>query len=164
MSGLRLAKELEQLTKDPIEGILFGADSDNLFRWKFTIYGLKGTPYEGGIYEGEIIFPQTYPFDPPKVRFLTKIFHPNVYNGSADEGKYNIGDLCISILHKGTDLTSGEHELERWRPIQTVRTIFLSILVLLNEPNPDSAANVDAAKLYRENKKAFIQKIRDDMK
>jgi ubiquitin-protein ligase len=56
MSGLRLAKELEQLTKDPIEGILFGADSDNLFRWKFTIYGLKGTPYEGGIYEGEITY------------------------------------------------------------------------------------------------------------
>jgi ubiquitin-protein ligase len=164
MSGLRLAKELEQLTKDPIDGISFESDSDNLFVWKFTIYGLKDTPYEGGIYEGEINFPKTYPFDPPKVRFLTKIFHPNVYDGKSGDGNYNIGDLCISILHKGVDVTSGEHELERWRPIQTVRTIFLSILVLLHEPNPDSAANVDAAKLYREDKKAYCQKIRDDMK
>ena len=164
MATKRLQKELQDICKDTPANCSAGLLSNDLFIWQASIIGPTETPYEGGIYEGEIIFPQTYPFDPPKVRFLTKIFHPNVYNGSADEGKYNIGDLCISILHKGTDVTSGEHELERWRPIQTVRTIFLSILVLLNEPNPDSAANVDAAKLYRENKKAFIQKIRDDMK
>ena len=55
-------------------------------------------------------FPMDYPYSPPSVRFLTKVWHPNVYEN---------GDLCISILHPPIDdPQSGELPCERWNPTQ----------------------------------------------
>ncbi|KOX69654.1 Ubiquitin-conjugating enzyme E2 R1 [Melipona quadrifasciata] len=60
------------------------------------------------------------------------------------------GDLCISILHPPVDdPQSGELPCERWNPTQNVRTILLSVISLLNEPNTYSPANVDASVMYR---------------
>uniref|UniRef100_A0A183CZ68 UBIQUITIN_CONJUGAT_2 domain-containing protein n=1 Tax=Gongylonema pulchrum TaxID=637853 RepID=A0A183CZ68_9BILA len=60
------------------------------------------------------------------------------------------GDLCISILHPPVDDPhSGELACERWNPTQNVRTILLSVISLLNEPNTSSPANVDASVMYR---------------
>lgn len=60
------------------------------------------------------------------------------------------GDLCISILHPPVDdPQSGELPCERWNPTQNVRTILLSVISLLNEPNTSSPANVDASIMYR---------------
>lgn len=60
------------------------------------------------------------------------------------------GDLCISILHPPVDdPQSGELPCERWNPTQNVRTILLSVISLLNEPNTFSPANVDASVMYR---------------
>nr|XP_053644965.1 ubiquitin-conjugating enzyme E2 R2-like [Cherax quadricarinatus] len=86
-------------------------------------------------------FPPDYPYSPPSVRFLTKVWHPNVYEN---------GDLCISILHPPVDdPQSGELPCERWNPTQNVRTVLLSVISLLNEPNTYSPANVDASVMYR---------------
>ncbi|KAL7031317.1 hypothetical protein ACKWTF_006958 [Chironomus riparius] len=86
-------------------------------------------------------FPQDYPYSPPTIRFITKVWHPNVYEN---------GDLCISILHPPIDdPQSGELPCERWNPTQNVRTILLSVISLLNEPNTFSPANVDASVMYR---------------
>ncbi|RXG53512.1 Ubiquitin-conjugating enzyme E2 R2, partial [Armadillidium vulgare] len=86
-------------------------------------------------------FPPDYPYSPPSVRFLTKVWHPNVYEN---------GDLCISILHPPVDDPhSGELPCERWNPTQSVRTVLLSVISLLNEPNTYSPANVDASVMYR---------------
>ena len=92
---------------------------------------------------------------PPQVRFTTKLFHPNVYND---------GNLCISILHEGKDETGYENDLERWSPLNNIRTIFKSIISLLYDPNADSPANLDAGKLWREDKDAYNKKVKDDMK
>lgn len=60
------------------------------------------------------------------------------------------GDLCISILHPPVDdPQSGELPCERWNPTQSVRTVLLSVISLLNEPNTYSPANVDASVMYR---------------
>lgn len=60
------------------------------------------------------------------------------------------GDLCISILHPPVDdPQSGELPCERWNPTQSVRTVLLSVISLLNEPNTFSPANVDASVMYR---------------
>ncbi|XP_025076737.1 ubiquitin-conjugating enzyme E2 R2-like [Pomacea canaliculata] len=60
------------------------------------------------------------------------------------------GEVCISILHPPVDdPQSGELPSERWNPTQTVRTILLSIISLLNEPNTFSPANVDASVMFR---------------
>ncbi|KAJ7396345.1 Ubiquitin-conjugating enzyme E2 R1 [Pitangus sulphuratus] len=94
-------------------------------------------PWEGA----RLRFPIDYPYSPPAFRFLTKMWHPNIYE---------TGDVCISILHPPVDdPQSGELPSERWNPTQNVRTILLSVISLLNEPNTFSPANVDASVMYR---------------
>ena len=154
ISTIRLSREYQNLIKEPIDNVNFIVNQNNLLNWEFTIIGPHDSPYEGGIYNGTIIFPESYPTNPPKVEFKTKLFHPNVYPD---------GKLCISILHEGNDTTGYEHEIERWRPVQNVRTIFLSIISLLNDPNPESAANIDAAKMLRDDREGYYKKIRNDM-
>ncbi|KYN06805.1 Ubiquitin-conjugating enzyme E2 R1, partial [Cyphomyrmex costatus] len=106
--------------------------------------GRLGLPAAGcGFLTGDahMKFPPDYPYSPPSIRFMTKVWHPNVYEN---------GDLCISILHPPVDdPQSGELPCERWNPTQNVRTILLSVISLLNEPNTYSPANVDASVMYR---------------
>ncbi|NXG79379.1 UB2R2 enzyme, partial [Baryphthengus martii] len=91
--------------------------------------------------QAHIKFPLDYPYSPPTFRFLTKMWHPNIYEN---------GDVCISILHPPVDdPQSGELPSERWNPTQNVRTILLSVISLLNEPNTFSPANVDASVMFR---------------
>jgi len=133
--------ELKNLTKSPVEGFTVTAREDNVFRWTVGIFGPPKTIYEGGYFKAELTFPGNYPYSPPSMRFLSKVFHPNVYEN---------GELCISILHPPVDDPhSGELPSERWNPTQSVRTILLSVISLLNEPNTSSPANVDASVLYR---------------
>ena len=95
--------------------------------------------------------------DPPKMTFQNPIpFHPNIYPE---------GDLCISILHPpGEDVYGYEKAGERWSPVQTPETILLSVISLLNSPNDESPANVEAARLFREDQegrsKEFKKKCR----
>jgi len=137
-----LQLEFNKLLKEPVEGFTVKLDDDtNLYKWHVGIFGPPETLYAGGYFKADMEFPSSYPFAPPKVRFLTKMFHPNIYDN---------GEVCISILHPPTeDPQSGEHPSERWNPTQNVRTILMSIISLLNEPNCSSPANVDASVMYR---------------
>ncbi|CAF0756480.1 unnamed protein product [Didymodactylos carnosus] len=137
-----LSLEYQKLLKEPVEGFTVKLDDNtNLYKWHVGIFGPPDTLYAGGYYKADMEFPTTYPFAPPKVRFLTKMWHPNIYEN---------GEVCISILHPPTeDPQSGEHASERWNPTQNVRTILMSIISLLNEPNCSSPANVDASVMYR---------------
>jgi len=79
------------------------------------------------------------------------MWHPNVYKD---------GRVCISILHKpGNDPTGYEDASERWSPVHTVETIMLSIISMLSSPNDESAANIDAAKDWREDRDGFKKKV-----
>lgn len=85
-----------------------------------------------------------------------QIFHPNVYP---------TGVVCISILHPpGDDPHHYEHASERWSPIQSVEKILLSVMSMLAEPNDESPANVEAAKMWRENRKLYEDTIRRAMR
>lgn len=48
-----------------------------------------------------------------------------------------------------------ESSAERWSPVQSVEKILLSVVSMLAEPNDESAANVDAAKTWREDQRKF---------
>jgi ubiquitin-conjugating enzyme E2 A len=93
----------------------------------------------GGIFAMRLQFPDQYPDKPPRVRFLTEMFHPNVF---AD------GSLCLDILQS------------MWKPVYTVGSILTSIQSLLCDPNTESPANVEAARLYAADKKAYNKKVR----
>ncbi|GAA51285.1 ubiquitin-conjugating enzyme E2 R [Clonorchis sinensis] len=137
-----LQKELLELNATPVEGFKVNISSvENMFVWDVAIFGPPKTLYEGGYFKARLFFPPDYPYSPPSMQFLTKMFHPNIY---AD------GEVCISILHSpGEDPQSDELASERWNPTQNVRTILLSVISLLNEPNIHSAAHVDASISYR---------------
>ena len=97
------------------------------------------TFFLGGVYSLILVFPETYPNKPPLVRFTTEVFHPNVYVD---------GSICLDVLQ------------EHWSPIQTVASILQSIQSLLADPNCDSPANLEAAKLYKLNKAVYKRRVR----
>jgi ubiquitin-conjugating enzyme E2 R len=140
MRALQL--ELKSLQSEPVEGFTVTCDDDCLFKWTVGIFGPPGTLYQGGYFKATLKFPPNYPYAPPAMKFINTIYHPNVYDN---------GEICISILHPPVDdPQSGELPSERWNPTQSVRTVLLSVISLLNEPNTSSPANVDASVMYRD--------------
>ncbi|TRY99291.1 hypothetical protein DNTS_003986 [Danionella cerebrum] len=144
-SALLLRRQLAELNKNPVEGFSAGLIDDNdLYRWEVLIIGPPDTLFEGGVFKAHLTFPKDYPLRPPKMKFITEIWHPNVDKN---------GDVCISILHEpGEDKYGYEKPEERWLPIHTVETIMISVISMLADPNGDSPANVDAAKEWREDR------------
>jgi ubiquitin-conjugating enzyme E2 G1 len=138
--------------KDPIDGVSIGYDDENVFKWYITIIGPKDSPYEGGIFKAEMIFPKNYPLYPPEFKFINNIFHPNIFEN---------GTVCISILHPPGEDKYNEQETAdmRWRPVHTATSIILSIISLLSAPNDESPANIDAAKVWRDDNKKFLQLV-----
>lgn len=43
----------------------------------YVISGPEDSPFEGGVFAAELVFPQDYPLSPPKMKFTSEIFHPN---------------------------------------------------------------------------------------
>ena len=140
------------LLREPVEGFSAGLlNEENFFEWGITVMGPQDTLYEGGCFKTVLNFPPDYPNNPPSCRFTSEMWHPNVYPD---------GRVCISILHSpGDDPNGYETAAERWTPIQTVETIMLSIISMLSCPNDESPANIDAAKQFREEPKAFRRKV-----
>lgn len=86
------------------------------------------------------------------MKFITPIFHPNIYSD---------GRVCISILHPpGHDPNQYELQEERWSPVQSIEKILLSVISMISDPNADSAANIDAAKMFRDDKESFIKEAK----
>ncbi|CAF3517826.1 unnamed protein product [Rotaria socialis] len=136
-----LKNEFSDLVKDPPEGFIVEPDQSDFFTWNVGIFGAPDTLFAGGYYKAILKFPFDYPYRPPTLRFLSNIWHPNVYPD---------GNVCISILHEpGEDERSGEKACERWSVAQNVRSILLSIISMLNEPNTSSPANIDASLQYK---------------
>ncbi|KJE96668.1 ubiquitin-conjugating enzyme E2 R1 [Capsaspora owczarzaki ATCC 30864] len=144
MSAKALASELTEYQKHPVDGFDVSlVDDSNLYDWRIGIFGPPKTPYAGGYFKARVNFPKDYPYSPPSIRFETELWHPNIFK---------TGELCISILHPpGDDPMSGERPEERWNPTQNVRTILLSVISLLNEPNTSSPANIDASVMFMKN-------------
>ena len=64
-------------------------DPDKINHLEAQLQGPEGTPYEAGIFKLDVVIPDRYPFEPPKVRFVTPIYHPNIDAG---------GRICLDTL------------------------------------------------------------------
>ncbi|KAK8810891.1 hypothetical protein WA556_003974, partial [Blastocystis sp. ATCC 50177/Nand II] len=149
-----LMRQLKELTENPPSGISVGLKNDcDLFNWEVIVEGPPGSYYEGGLFRAELSFPSDFPNNPPVMKFLSRMWHPNIYED---------GSVCISILHSpGVDMFNEfESREERWRPILSVEAILISVQNMLSEPNENSPANIDAAKQYREDKQQFKKRVR----
>ncbi|KAJ1678316.1 E2 ubiquitin-protein ligase peroxin 4, partial [Spiromyces aspiralis] len=128
----RLIKELGQIhhdgSLDPLVTLSPVSDED-LFTWKALLNGPPDTPYEGGVFELLISIPDSYPIQPPSLKFLTTVCHPNV--------KFDSGEICLDILK------------DQWSPAWTIKSTCLAISLLLSNPEPSSPLNCDVANLLR---------------
>ncbi|KAF3000569.1 hypothetical protein G7054_g2767 [Neopestalotiopsis clavispora] len=160
-AAARLMQELGQLQKE--KWLHVDLIRDNIFRWEIGLIVLnQDSAFANGYLKTEMTFSEEYPYAPPTFRFQIPIYHPNVYPD---------GRVCISILHQpGDDLMSGEAASERWSPLQGVESVLRSVLLLLDDPEINSPAHVDAGVMYRDdraqyNKKAAecVEKSRKDI-
>ncbi|KAF6219612.1 hypothetical protein HO133_004081 [Letharia lupina] len=136
----RIIKETERLMAEPVPGISAVPHEDNLRYFDVKIHGPSQSPYEAGIFKLELFLPDDYPMTPPKIRFLTKIYHPNIDK---------LGRICLDVLKSN------------WSPALQIRTILLSIQALLGAPNPDDPLANDVAQRWKEDEPAAIQTARE---
>ncbi|OQR94341.1 ubiquitin-conjugating enzyme E2T-like [Achlya hypogyna] len=140
----RMRKELEMLESDPPHGICAWSVDDKLDDLQAQIQGPEGTPYENGVFLLEIKIPERYPFEPPKVHFITPIFHPNIDNG---------GRICLDTLKmqpKGS-----------WMPSVNLSTLLTTIRLLMAEPNPDDGLMPEITDLFKQNHAHFVTKAKE---
>ena len=101
--------------------------------------GPEDSPYTGGIFKLRIQFPVDYPFKPPHIQFITKIFHPNINSA---------GMICLDILKT------------QWSPALTISKVLLSICSLLTDPNPKDPLAPDIARMYLEEREKYEAEAR----
>lgn len=136
----RIQKDLNELKIEPVMNCSAGPiNENNLYEWEATIIGPTNSPYAGGVFNLRISFTLKYPFKPPRVKFINKIFHPNIDTN---------GNICLDILNVN------------WSPVISVTKLLLSISSLLTDPNPNDPLSREAANLYLNDIEKFNYKAR----
>jgi ubiquitin-conjugating enzyme E2 A len=135
----RLVRDFRRCVKDAPPGIQAAPMDNNMFVFQAVIFGPDDTAWEGGTFKLLMEFTEEYPNKPPAVRFVSKIFHPNVYGD---------GKICLDILQN------------QWSPIYDIAAILTSIQSLLNDPNPQSPANSEASQLFESDKREYHRRVR----
>ncbi|CAG8725193.1 4985_t:CDS:2, partial [Dentiscutata erythropus] len=133
--------EIERLKNEPLPlGINIITSEEDIYHLNATIAGPIQSPYEGGVFKLDVLLTEQYPMAPPMIRFLTKVYHPNIDK---------FGTICLNIL----DVS--------WSPALRLRTTILSIQALLSYPNPYDPIEEDIGKLWIENEEEAIAIARD---
>ncbi|KAG7164690.1 ubiquitin-conjugating enzyme E2 T-like [Homarus americanus] len=140
----RLTRECQQLRESPPAGVSCWPEGDNLDVFTAEIVGDEDSVYSGGMFRLEVEVPERYPFLPPKIRFLTKIYHPNIDSA---------GRICLDILKLPP---SGS-----WRPAHNLASVLSSIRLLMSDPNPNDPLMTEIAEEYQLQKSQYESTARD---
>ncbi|GAA5912737.1 hypothetical protein JCM5296_006555 [Sporobolomyces johnsonii] len=120
----RLLQEAQEVADDPSEDYSAAPLEDDLFDWHFTIRGLSGSEFEGGIYHGRMVLPSQYPHAPPDIYLLTP------------SGRFEVNKkICLSI--------SSFHS-ETWQPSWGVRTALLALRAFFTTDPKGAVGSLDA--------------------
>lgn len=117
-------------------------DPSNLFNFGIEIRPTTGH-YNGGLFRFAVEISHNFPIDPPKIRCLQKIYHPNI---DLD------GNVCLNILR------------EDWLPVLSLNSVLLGLNFLFLEPNPNDPLNKDAANMLVKNPQTFVKNVRLSMR
>ncbi|GAA5860700.1 hypothetical protein JCM3774_006257 [Rhodotorula dairenensis] len=129
----RLVREFQECQKDSTVTIEQVGDAVDHFIGSFA--GPEGTAYEGGRFVVDIVAPPRYPFEPLKMKFVTKVYHPNISSQT--------GFICLDILKTS------------WSPVFTLRTCLVSLQSLLSTPEPSDPQDAEVAKHYLTDRAGF---------
>eukprot|EP01028_Stygiella_incarcerata_P013056 TRINITY_DN81112_c0_g1_i1.p1 TRINITY_DN81112_c0_g1~~TRINITY_DN81112_c0_g1_i1.p1 ORF type:complete len:201 (-),score=54.32 TRINITY_DN81112_c0_g1_i1:121-723(-) len=135
----RIMKELRDLIKDPVDGILVRTCEDRISEIEADIMGPEGTPFEGGKFKMKLYLESDFPQAPPRGVFITRIFHPNISAA---------GDICVNTLKKD------------WSPDLGIKHILMVVRCLLIAPNPESALNEEAGMMLLENYDEYFDRAK----
>jgi ubiquitin-protein ligase len=138
----------------PVKGLKFIRDETDVKKIKFLIKCMDDSDWKDKTLTGEIDLPESYPFQPPKIRFTCNLYHPNVYTD---------GRVCLSILNSQPDQFGYFTKETLWSPACGLDTVMLSIWNVLLEPNLESPANLDACIDYRKNKESYVMNMRNQL-
>ena len=133
----RIKKEYQDLQKEKNSNVQVKLVNNDIRHWKGRIKGPIDTCYQGGIFDVDIVIPDDYPFKPPKMKFDTKIWHPNISSVT--------GAICLDILKN------------EWTPALTIRTALISLQALMCEPVPNDPQDAVVAKQYMSDINLFNQ-------
>ena len=132
-----LYKQELHLKNNPIPGINFIYNENDITDIQAEIEGPVATPYEGGLFRVTIKLLPNFPVVAPKGIFLTKIFHPNISEQ---------GEICVNTLKR-------DWNQKNW----SLSNLFQVIKCLLIIPFPQSALNEEAGKLFMEDYDQFFK-------
>eukprot|EP00049_Salpingoeca_infusionum_P015341 m.297442 g.297442 ORF g.297442 m.297442 type:complete len:200 (+) comp15858_c6_seq31:92-691(+) len=135
----RLSREVQMLRNEPPHGVAcWPVNEDKVDTLHADVSGPTDSPYEGGVFRLEIVCLPRYPFQPPQVRFLTPIYHPNIDKG---------GRICLDLLKPPPQGT--------WKPAMNLSTLLASIQLLMATPNPDDGLRPDVSAEYKDDRDKF---------
>ncbi|EQK97428.1 hypothetical protein G6O67_006287 [Ophiocordyceps sinensis] len=144
MSTKRITKEFAEISTNPPEG--FSASlpaSQSLYTWNVVLTPPDASsPYHPGRFAILLTLPTDYPFKPPAVRFLTRIYHPNVTNDS-------LGNVCLAILKP-----------DQWKPSTKIVAVLEALAALLQDPQPDDPLEDRIADEFRKDPAAWEKNVR----
>jgi ubiquitin-conjugating enzyme (huntingtin interacting protein 2) len=124
----RVQKEVAEIGRDSASGVKVSVDPSDGSHLEGTILGPEDTPYHKGTFKVDIVIPNDYPFAPPKMKFVTRMWHPNVSSQT--------GAICLDILK------------DQWSPALTIKTALLSLQALMCAPEPSDPQDAEVANMY----------------
>ncbi|RMZ78618.1 hypothetical protein DV738_g3726, partial [Chaetothyriales sp. CBS 135597] len=136
----RVVKELADIRSDSLSHIKVEPVGDSVSKLVGQFQGPPGTPYEGGTFDVDIQIPNEYPFKPPVMKFITKLWHPNVSSQT--------GAICLDTLSTG------------WSPVLTIKSAMISLQSLLSSPEPKDPQDAVVAQQMIKNPKEFEREAR----
>lgn len=142
--SLRMKKELEMLQKSPPQGASCWPKDGDITHLEADVIGAVNSPYEGGVFTLDIVIPERYPFEPPKVKFVTPIYHPNIDTS---------GRICLDLLKMPPQGS--------WKPSVNISTILTSLQILMTDPNPSDPLMVPIAQQLQKDRRAFEKAARE---
>ncbi|XP_057651503.1 ubiquitin-conjugating enzyme E2 T-like [Diorhabda carinulata] len=143
MQRQRLSRELTKITTYPPPGICLFAKDDTMNNLEAKITGPQDSPYKNGVFTLDIMIPDKYPFTPPSMKFITKIYHPNI-----DEN----GRICLDLIKMPP--------VGSWKPTIGLEGLLTAVRMLLEFPNPDDPLVAEIAEEFKSQYQQFVNKAK----